>query len=106
MIRRGQVRWYEFAKPDKKRPVVILTRDSILEYMGEVTVAPLTTTIREIPSEVALSEADGVPQPCAINCDHIQSVPKARIGALITTLSQSKLQQIEEAIAFALGFRA
>ncbi|MDD3926032.1 MAG: type II toxin-antitoxin system PemK/MazF family toxin [bacterium] len=52
----GGVRWYKFGSPDKKRPVVILTRDSILNYLGEVTVAPVTSTVREIPSEICLSK--------------------------------------------------
>ena len=55
-MKRGEIRWYKFAHPDKKRPVLILTRDSILEYLGEVTVAPVTSTIRDIPSEVALAK--------------------------------------------------
>jgi mRNA interferase MazF len=97
------VRWYKFKHPDKKRPVVILTRNSILEYLGEVTVAPVTSTIRDIPSEVPLSSIDGVHNACAVNCDHIQTVSKARIGALITTLSQGKLGEIRDAIRFALN---
>ena len=58
-MRRGEIRWYHFAHPDKRRPLLILTRDSIIPVLGEVTVAPLTTTIRNIPSEVALSKGDG-----------------------------------------------
>ena len=58
-MKRGEVRWYQFSRPDKKRPVVILTRDSALEFLGEVTVAPITTTIRDIPTEVLLTKADG-----------------------------------------------
>src|SRR5262249_22799466 len=59
-MRRGEVRWYRFAQPDKRRPVVVLTRDSIIAYLGEVTVAPVTSTIRDIPSEVLLSPLDGM----------------------------------------------
>jgi len=102
-MKRGEVRWYKFKHPDKKRPVVILTRNSILEYLGEVTIAPVTSTIRDIPSEVFLSRLDGMHNDCAINCDHIQTVSKARIGALITTLSRGKLQEIRDAIRFALN---
>ena len=54
-MRRGEVRWYTFAQPDKRRPVVILSRDAVLDYLGEVTVAPVTSTIRDIPSDVLLS---------------------------------------------------
>ena len=69
-MKRGEVRWYKFKHPDKKRPVVILTRTSILEYLGEVTVAPVTSTIRDIPSEALLSCLDGMQNDCAVNRDH------------------------------------
>ena len=102
-MRRGEIRWYKFAKPDKKRPVLILTRDSVLDYLGEVTVAPITGTVRDIPSEVALSEADGVRRDCAVNCDHVQTVSKEKIGALITTLPPVKLAAVGRAVRFALN---
>ena len=101
-MNRGEIRWYKFRAPDKRRPVLILTRDSVLEYLGEVTVAPITTTIRDIPSEVFLSTDDGMPRDCAINVDHIQTVAKGKIGAMITTLSPEKLKQVRQAIIFAL----
>ena len=97
-MKRGEIRWYKFKAPDKKRPVLILTRDSILEYLGEVTVAPITTTVRDIPSEVFLSKQDGMIKDCAINFDHIQTVSKVKIGSLITALSNEKLKQVSEAI--------
>jgi mRNA interferase MazF len=102
-MKRGEIRWYKFKAPDKKRPVLILTRDSILEYLGEVTVAPITTTVRDIPSEVFLSKQDGMKNDCAINFDHIQTVSKRKIGSLITILSTVKLEQVSEAIQFALN---
>ena len=82
--------------------MVILTRNSVLEYLGEATVAPVTSTVRDIPSEVVLTREDGVPKDCAVNCDHLQTVSKSKIGALITTLSSEKLTQISKAIRFAL----
>ena len=103
-MRRGEIRWYLFSRPDKKRPVLILTRDSALEFLGEVTVAPITSTIREIPSEILLTVADGMPRDCAVNFDHLQTVSKGKIGALITTLSASKMQQMRPSVLFALGF--
>ncbi len=102
-MKRGEIRWYKFKSPDKKRPVLILTRDSVLEYLGEVTVAPITSTIRDIPSEVLLTREDGLRKDCAINCDHMQTVSKNRIGSLITTLSREKLTQVSKAIWFALN---
>lgn len=103
-MRRGEVRWYRFAAPDKRRPVVILTRDSILDALGEVTIAPVTSTIRDIPSEVVLTAQEGMPRDCAANLDHIQTVAKNRIGALITTLSSDRMAEIRVALLFALGF--
>jgi mRNA interferase MazF len=101
-MKRGEIRWYKFKGPDKKRPVLILTRDSVLKYLGEVSVAPITSTIRDIPSEVLLTKQEGMPKNCAINFDHIQTVSKGKIGSLITTLSVDKLRQVREAIQFAL----
>src|SRR3989337_872028 len=103
-MKRGEVRWYVFSRPDKKRPVLILTRDSALEYLGEVTVAPITSTIRDIPTEVLLTNADGMPRDCAVNLDHLQTVSKGKIGSLITTLSAGKMQQMQSSLPFALGF--
>jgi mRNA interferase MazF len=104
-MKRGEVRWYKFPRPNKKRPVVILTRDSALEYLGEVTVAPVTSTIREIPTEVLLTRHDGMSSDCAVNLDHVQTVSRGRIGPLITTLSPQKMASIRTALLFALGYR-
>ena len=101
---RGEIRWYRFAPPDKRRPVVVLTRDSILAYLGEVTVAPVTRTVRDVPSEVVLGPDDGMPQVCAINLDHVQTVSKNRVGGLITTLPASRLDEVRDALLFALGY--
>ncbi len=101
-MKRGDIRWYTFKKPDKKRPVLILTRTSILEYMGEITVAPITSVVREIPSEVYLDKYDGMPKACVVNFDHIQTVSKGKIGALITVLPEQKMFAVTKAISFAL----
>ena len=101
-MKRGEIRWYKFKAPDKKRPVLILTRNSIIEYLGEVTIAPITSTVRDIPSEIILYRDDGMMRECAINFDHIQTISKGKLGALITTLSADKLKQVSKAILFAL----
>jgi mRNA interferase MazF len=101
-MNRGEIRWYKFKAPNKKRPVLILTRDSVLDYLGEVTIAPITSTIRNIPSEVVLSKIDGMRKDCVINFDHIQTVSKGKIGSFITRLSPEKLNQVKSAIAFSL----
>lgn len=101
-MKHGEIRWYKFLAPDKKRPVLILTRDSVLEYLGEVTIAPITTTVRDIPSEVFLSAVNGMPKDCAVNCDHLQTVSRGKIGALITALPRRKMIEVGRAVRFAL----
>jgi mRNA interferase MazF len=103
-MRRGEVRWYRFAHPDKKRPVLVLTRDSALEFLGEVTVAPITTTIRDIPTEVVLTTADGMPRACAVNLDHVQTVPRGKVEGMVTTLRRDRMVEVRVALLFALGF--
>ena len=102
LIQRGDVRWYRFERPDKQRPVVVLTRSAALEFLAEVTVAPVTRTIRDIPTEVVLTPDDGMPETCAANLDHIQTVSRARVGSLITTLSRERMAQVAAALRFAL----
>ena len=101
-MKHGEIRWYKFIRPDKKRPVLILTRDSVLEYLDEVTVAPITSTVRDIPSEVLILKGHGMPRDCAVNCDHLQTVSKGKIGSLITSLPPAKMVEVGRAIRFAL----
>ena len=100
-MKKGEIRWYKFKPPDKKRPVLILTRNSIIDHLNEITIAPITSTIRDIPTEVFLSKSDGMKNDCAINFDHIQTVSKDKIGSVITNLSSTKLQQVKNAVMFA-----
>ena len=102
-MERGEVRWYTFAEPDKSRPVLILTRDSAIRYLNSVTVAPITTTIRNVPSEVHLTFEDGLPNECAANFYNLQTVQKAKIGEWITHLSPEKMRLVDKALQFALG---
>ena len=85
--------------------MVVLTRDSIIPVLGEMTVAPVTSTIRGTPSEVVLSLDDGLPHACAVNCDHLQTVQRGKLGALVTSLSDSVMAQVARAIRFALALR-
>jgi mRNA interferase MazF len=103
-VNRGDIRYYVFKAPDKKRPVLILTRDSIIPYLSEVTVAAITSTIRSMPSEVLLNQEDGLPQACVVNLDHIYTVPKNKLGKLIASLSSKKMASLKRSLLFALGF--
>ncbi len=103
-MNRGDVCWYSFQLPDKRRPVLILTRGSAIGFLNSVTVAPITSTIRGIPTEVILTEEDGLPATCAANFDNIQTVPKRNIGERIGQLTPRRMKQAESALVFALGF--
>ncbi len=103
-MNRGDIRYYNFKAPDKRRPVLILSRDSVIPYLGEVTIAPITSRIRNISSEVLLSKEDGLDKDCAINFDHIQTVQQAKIGKLIARLGSHKMLEVKRACLFALGF--
>lgn len=103
-MKRGDIRWYTLRKPDKRRLGLVLTRNSAIPYLTGITVAPLTSTIREIPTEVFLSpEEDGVLAPCAVNLDNMQTVPKGQVGDLLTVLSPDRMGEVEGALTFALG---
>jgi mRNA interferase MazF len=102
-IARGDVRLYSFAPPDKKRPVVVLTRNSAIEYLGTVTVAPITTTVRGVPSEVALREDDGMKSPCAVNLHNAVTVSQARLGKRVAQLSAARMKEVCAALRFAVG---
>lgn len=103
-IARGDVRLYQFAQPDKKRPVVVLTRNSAVGYLSSVTVAPVTSTIRGVPSEVVLNEEDGMQAPCAVNLHNAVTISRERLGKRVAQLSLSRMNQIGTALRFALGF--
>ena len=106
-MKRGDVRWYIFEPPDKRRPVLVLTRNSAIAILTNITVAPITTNVRDIPTEVFLTpEDDGVLIECAVNLDNVQTVRQDHMGALITTLSTSRMRDIERALCFALGVDA
>jgi mRNA interferase MazF len=102
----GDVYWYAFRPPDKRRRVLLLTRHSAIRFLTGVTVAPITTTVRGIPSEVVLTADDGMPSRCAVNLDNIQTIPKANLGAFVAHLSPERMREVKYALEFALGFDA
>lgn len=102
-IARGEIRLYHFARPDKKRPVVVLTRDSVLSYLSTVTVAPITSTIRGVPSEVVLNEDDGMKSLCAVNLHNAVTVSQNRLGKRVAQLSSLRMNEICAALRFSLG---
>ena len=104
-IARGDVRIYEFAAGDqnKKRPVLVLTRDSAIAYLSTVTVAPVTSTIRGVPSEVVLDGEDGMKSPCAVNLHNAVTVSQQRLGKRVAQLSSARMNEVCAALRFSLG---
>ena len=102
-IARGDVRLVHFAPPDKNRPVVVLTRDSAIGYLATVTVAPVTSTIRGVPSEVVLDAEDGMKAPCAVNLHNAITVSQDRLGKRVAQLSSLRMNEICAALRFSLG---
>lgn len=102
-LTRGEVRLYRFSAPDKPRPVLVLTRESAISYLSAVTVAPITSTIRGVPSEVLLTEEDGMKHPCAVNLHNLVTVSKEHMGRRVAKLSAQRLAEVCAALGFALG---
>jgi mRNA interferase MazF len=97
------VRLYSFASPDKVRPVLILTRDSALKGLATATVAPITSSIRGIRSELLLNEMDGMQGPCVVNLHNILTVPQHRLGKRLASLSEERMPELCNALRYALG---
>ena len=102
-MKRGEVWWAEMPQPAGRRPVVLLSRDSAYQVRASITIAPITRTIRNIPVEVVLDQKDGLPARCVVNVDDITTIPKSLIKQRITMLSVQHIQQIDDAIRFALN---
>jgi mRNA interferase MazF len=101
--RRGDVWWCEL--PDVgRRPVVVLSRDAAIPRLRRALVAPCTTTIRGLPSEVALEPGeDPVPRPSAVNLDSVESVPVAVLVERLGALSGERMRQVCDAMAIAVA---
>ena len=102
-MKRGEIWWAQLAAPAGRRPVILLSRNAAYTVRTSVTVAPLTTTIRNIPVEVRLGAEQGVPRECVANLDEVQTIPKDQLLRLVTELSPQVLARVDQALRFALG---
>lgn len=100
----GDICYHTFKSPDKRRPVLILTRNLAIPNLKWITVAPITTTTRNLPTEVWLDESDGMREICAVSLDNIQTVQVEKLGKIITHLPDEKMQEVFEAIKYAFNF--
>lgn len=104
-IKRGDIWLYTFKKPDKRRPVVVLTRGEVIALLRTVTVAPITSTIHGAPGEVIVGIEEGLKRDSAVNLDHIQTVRQAQLRTFVGRLSDGKLAEVCRALGIALGCR-
>lgn len=102
-MRRGEIWWAELPAPVGRRPVVLLSRNEAYAVRGLVIVAPITSRIRRIPTEVALGRADGLPRRCVANLDTVTTIPKRALTKRLTSLAPEKLAAVERALCFAVG---
>jgi mRNA interferase MazF len=102
-MRRGEIWWAELPAPAGRRPVVLLSRNEAYVVRELVTIAPVTTRVRGIPTEVPLGPSEGLPRPCAVNLDTITTIPRRTLTQSIGILAAGKLAAVEQALAFALG---
>ena len=102
-MKRGEVWWAHLPKPLGRRPVVLLSRDEAYRVRAAVTVAEVTTTIRNIPVEVVLTKEDSLPKICVANLGTIITIRKDFLVERVCLLSSEKIEQINRAIKFALA---
>lgn len=102
-VKRGDVHLCRFAPPDKQRPVLILTRDSSIGHLSTVTVAPISSTVRDVPSEVRLDVDDGMKGPCAVNLHNAVTISQERLGKRVASLRPRRMQEVCAALRFALA---
>lgn len=104
MINRGDIRWFRFAAPDKRRPVLVLGRDDILPSLAQVPVIPLSTQSRALSWEVPFSEAEGLPSACVLKPEWIRIVERRHLGPLIASLPETRWSEVRAALLDVLGF--
>jgi mRNA interferase MazF len=102
-ISRGEIWSYAFRAPDKRRPVVVLTRQEVIGLLHTVMVAPITSTIRGAPGEVIVGASEGLKRQSAVNLDHVQTVEQTKLVRYIGHLGSAKMQEVCRALAVAAG---
>jgi len=102
-VGRGEIWLLEFRPPDKRRPVLVLSRNDVIGLLRTVMVAPITSAIRGAPSEVIVGVDEGLKQRSAINLDHVQTVDKDRLERFVGSVSPRTMAAVCAALAIATG---
>jgi mRNA interferase MazF len=102
-VNRGEIWLFAFKPPDKRRPVLVLTRQEVIPLLRTVMVAPVTSTIRGAPGEVLVGTDEGLKRQSAVNLDHVQTVDRRCLKRFVGSLGPSKMQEVCRALAIATG---
>jgi mRNA interferase MazF len=102
-LNRGEIWMYAFKSPDKRRPVLVLTRQEVIPLLHTVIVAPITSTIHGAPSEVVIGADEGLKRESAINLDHVQTIEQSRLQLFVGTIGPKKMREVCRALAIATG---
>jgi mRNA interferase MazF len=103
-VGRGEIWQFAFRAPDRRRPVLVLTRQEMIGRLHTVSVAPLTSSIRGVASEVVVGPEVGLKQLSAINLHHVATVPLSGLRSFVGTVSDEVMVRVRNALLFALGF--
>ena len=103
MIRRGDIRWFRFNAPDKRRPVLVLGHPDVVDSLSQVPVIPLSTQARGLRWEVSLGESDGLLNPSVLKVEWIRTVDRVHLGPLIASLPESRWADVKTALLYVLG---
>jgi mRNA interferase MazF len=102
-LNRGEIRLLELPRPDKRRPVLVLTRPSLLRALHTVTVAAITSSLRGSPTEVELGVDEGLKGVSCVNLANVFTVPQERLGAFVGTVGRERMRRVCRALAVATG---
>jgi len=103
-VKQFEIWWANLPKPAGRCPVLLLSRDDAYSYLNKFVAAEITTTVRKIPVEVPLGKAEGLPKPCAVNCDNLRTIPKQMLEARVSRLPARRIAEVKRAVGYALGW--
>ena len=102
-VSRGEIWLYRFAPPDKRRPVLVLSRPELLPLLRTATVAAISRSSHGAPSEVALGIDEGLKEPSWVNLAHVLTIPQGELKRYVGTVGTDKMRDVCRALALATG---
>lgn len=104
-MRQYEIWWASLPEPAGQRPVLLLSREDAYDYLSKFIAAEITSTIRQIASEISLGEEEGLPKICIANCDNLRMVPRASLTRRAGQLAPERWIEAKRAVGAALGWR-